>query len=246
MPPHRIPRAQSETYSQDRVRPAEPLDTDVLRTYRKDILELPREVATRITMSDFFKMDSLARYCDRPAGIYNLGDLPVNATWGTGPNERTLCVDKTEAAVWALATLDHMSYAVRMRDKPSLCVTAHLLRESDRVRLGNLNRRTQPKSRELPPSERTLIASADIPGARAVFRHLYDGSTGYNVQSQMLVLGVNDFVPGDIVLVEGRFVRTSYDGWATWSVNMELTALTLIYPVSRTQSGRPNRFRGRV
>ncbi|KAI0686397.1 hypothetical protein C8T65DRAFT_747420 [Cerioporus squamosus] len=238
-------RARSEPPLSDGTALREPsAEKVVMRTYRKDLLEIPRAIAATVTMRDFFKLDAMARFTDAVVGIYSLGAVPANATWGARMRERFLCVDNLDASIWVIGCLEDASYETRAQYKPTLTVKVQLLRETDRLRLASLNHRTSPKSRELSDAEDTLVAIANIPDPQSVFRHLYDGSASFDFQANMGRLGVNDFVPGDIVLAECSFVRSSRDRWATWSVNFELQALTLLHRATRTSCGRSSRYRG--
>ncbi|RDX56129.1 hypothetical protein OH76DRAFT_1477796 [Lentinus brumalis] len=245
MPPSRRSRASSESIAIHGAAARKAAAEKVfVTTYRKDLLVLPREVSCTITLRDFFKLDAIARFVDPVVGIYSLGAVPPNATWGSGWRERLLCVENTEAAIWVIGCLEHVSYDIRARRPPSLSVKVHLLRECDRIRHASLNRRTSPKSRDHADTLDTFVATANIPDSQSVFRHLYDGSAGLDFQFNMGQLGINEIVPGDIVLLECSFVRTSPDAWATWSVDFELRLLTVVHRTARTLCGTKSRYRG--
>ncbi|RDX39660.1 hypothetical protein OH76DRAFT_1490931 [Lentinus brumalis] len=246
MPPSRPSRAHSACalpVDSEAAR-ATPTDKVIIERYRNDLVDLPRPAALTVCMRDFYKIDSLARFTDPRLCIYTIGALPVNATWGTSTLERTLCIKNTECALWAIGALDNLSFDTRADCVGCLCVKITLLRECDRLRLANLERRTCPKAKDLRAVQSTMIASVQMPDPHTVFKHLYDATLGFDVQTKLPTLGVNEFVAGDIVLAECRFVRTSYDNWATWSVKFEMTGLTLVHPVPRTQHGTQSRYRG--
>ncbi len=72
----------------------------------------------------------------------------MDATWGTGPDERALTVPVGRLAIWVVGTLDRLLYIVDHEAPTTLSVTLSLLRECDRSRMVNLLRRTAPKSSE--------------------------------------------------------------------------------------------------
>ncbi|TFK88576.1 hypothetical protein K466DRAFT_488631, partial [Polyporus arcularius HHB13444] len=191
------------------------------------------------------RIDTFARYSRPRKAIYSLGYVPVDATWGSGVDARTLTVAAGRITIWVIGTLERLVYTVDHTAPSSLSVAVSLLRECDRARMINLLRRTAPKSSELMID--TLISEADCIRAE-VFRSIYDASVKYEETSFMKRMCVTDLCPGDYVLVETMLVRklNPADGHA-WTVNFELCSLSLLNGAPRAALlQRETGFRGEM
>ncbi len=81
-----------------------------------------------------------------------------------------------------------------------------------------------------------------------VFRGFYDASQRLKEAERMTKLGANDFIVGDVVLLQSLFTRQykKHDS-SRWDVNFQLTALSMLCPAPRTVlRDVDNGFRGEM
>ncbi|TFK91370.1 hypothetical protein K466DRAFT_596204 [Polyporus arcularius HHB13444] len=192
----------------------------------KDMLVIARPV---MPLASFFRVDRIARFVDVDAAIYPLGAIPPNATWGTGSLADMLTVDGVGTEAWVLGTIERIWFEASISERTTVSVTLRLLRECDRTRMVKLLRRSSPKTRCADIDSDSLTSTVTV-ATGTTFRGFYDATEKYRAPAVMTTVGINDLIPGDVVLLQCALRRDMQAPQsAQWTVGFELRALSLLY-----------------
>ncbi|EIW54754.1 uncharacterized protein TRAVEDRAFT_50892 [Trametes versicolor FP-101664 SS1] len=173
--------------------------------------------------------------------VFAVNCVPSNADWGTGRNDRLLCLNTVPLSIWLAGragSLWFFSLAGEPHARVNIGVLMAALRDYEAVK--QLYQRARPRS---APASETIYASRlqTVRGrgeqiAHAVaFEEVFDATETLTVKSAMPRISAADIAEGDIVLVEAMLTRwkkpadKKKKGWPAWDVGFELQAVSLIY-----------------
>ncbi|RDX42766.1 hypothetical protein OH76DRAFT_1488392 [Lentinus brumalis] len=189
-----------------------------------------------LSLAEFFRVDNVARFIQPATAIYTLGAVPADANWGSGPTLRCLADEYGHPLdIWCVGIVTQVTYNSNLGGT-TFTVAIKLVRECDRERLRRLLRRSSPK-RRLSNIGTGAVMTASLTLSsddRTVFRGFYDACAKYQQPALMTKVGVNDFIGGDLVLLQSAFVRRFKDEHhQQWDVEFELTALSMLHAAPR-------------
>ncbi|KAI0749040.1 hypothetical protein C8Q74DRAFT_1222695 [Fomes fomentarius] len=160
-------------------------------------------------------LNPIAVLLDGACVSHGIVAMPDNLQWGTGGDHDTLCSGVTPCKIWIVGVLWTMSFT-RAMDIPSDCtVSLYLLRDVDHDALRKM---TTWGSWHLPTGRTVTVKHTST--NTDVFTRMYNATSTFTAEHLMHQISPQQFLMGDIVLVEARVLCTECGDDVTCSFDM--------------------------